>query len=142
ATEEVALGAPESILDLAIVGDANAGEAAAADWRRLTAEATGAGERVLALASHREREPWSVMALIGFADPPRPGIAEALATAREAGIQTIVVTGDHPQTAAAIARAAGLADERIVTGAELATWDEARLTAELPGLHVGPRSTP
>src|SRR5207244_11068825 len=78
----------------------------------------------------------------GCGSPPRPCMAWGVATAREAGIQPIVVTGDHPQTAAAIARAAGLADERIVTGAELATWDEARLTAELPGLHVVARSTP
>ena len=52
--------------------------------------------------------PWNMRALIGFADPIRPGIAAAMSTAREAGIQVIVVTGDHPQTAATIAREAGL----------------------------------
>jgi P-type Ca2+ transporter type 2C len=111
-------------------------------WRRRTAEATSAGERVLALARRVDGGSWQIEALIGFADPPRPGIAEALGRAQGAGIQTIVVTGDHPQTAAAIARSAGLAGERIVTGTELAGWDDARLAAELPGLHVVARSTP
>jgi len=59
-----------------------------------------------------------------------------------AGIGVLVVTGDHPRTAAAVARAAGLGDERIVTGEELAGWDDARLRTELSTLHVVARSTP
>ena len=134
--EELALGAPESIVDLA-------GETPALhEWRQLTVDVTDAGERVVALARRAGGEPWQVLALIGFADPPREGIADALRVAREAGIQTVVVTGDHPLTAAAIARAAGLAGDRIVTGTELATWDDARLARELPDLHVVARSTP
>ena len=81
-------------------------------------------------------------ALIGFADPIRPGIAEALAMARGAGIGVIVVTGDHPRTAATIAREAGLDADRIVTGEDVAGWDDARLAAELSDLHVVARSTP
>ena len=134
--EELALGAPEAIVDLA-------GETPELhEWRRLTVDVTDAGERVVALARRANGEPWHLLALIGFADPPREGIADALRVAGEAGIQTVVVTGDHPLTAAAIARAAGLAGERIVTGAELATWDNARLARELPDLHVVARSTP
>ena len=136
AIEEVALGAPESIMDLA------AGAPDLQAWRQVTAEATDAGERVVALARRTNDGPWQVLALIGFADPPREGIAEALRAAAEAGIQTVVVTGDHPRTAAAIAQAAGLARERIVTGEELATWDDERVARELPGLHIVARSTP
>ena len=62
--------------------------------------------------------------------------------ATEAGIQTIVVTGDHPATTAAIAAEAGLGAERIVTGRELEGWDDARLDAELPTLHVGRAGPP
>jgi Ca2+-transporting ATPase len=62
--------------------------------------------------------------------------------ARGAGIQVIVVTGDHPRTAATIAREAGLAADSIVTGEELATWDDERLAAGLGDLHVVARSTP
>ena len=83
-----------------------------------------------------------MVALIGFADPIRPGIGAALREARDAGIQTIVVTGDHPATAAAIAHAAGLGRERVVTGAELATWDDRHLAEELPRIDVVARSTP
>ena len=83
-----------------------------------------------------------MLALVGFADPIRDGIGEAMATAARAGIQTIVVTGDHPRTALAIARAAGLRAERAITGEELAEWSDERLAAELPGLHVVARSTP
>ena len=81
-------------------------------------------------------------ALIGFADPLRDGIREALETARGAGIGVIVVTGDHPSTAAAIAEEAGLDREHVVVGETVATWDDARLTAELPNLQVIARSTP
>jgi Ca2+-transporting ATPase len=81
-------------------------------------------------------------ALIGFADPLRDGIREALQTAGEAGIQTIVVTGDHPLTAAAIAREAGLDAEHIVVGDVIAAWDDDRLRAELPQMRVVARSTP
>ena len=135
---ELALGAPESIVELAA---ATQGAERAAAWRAITATAAAAGERLLALGQ-RDGDRWHVEALIGFADPPRPGIADALAVARRAGIQTIVVTGDHPETAAAIARASGLDATHVVTGADLEGWDDARVTRELPELHVVARSTP
>ena len=52
------------------------------------------------------------------------------------------MTGDHPATAAAIARAAGLDFDRVVTGAELASWSDDRLARELGELHIVARSTP
>jgi Ca2+-transporting ATPase len=64
----------------------------------------------------------------------------ALATA--AGIQPMVVTGDHPTTAAAIAAEAGLPNQHVVTGTELATWDDDRLAAELPTLNIVARAIP
>jgi Ca2+-transporting ATPase len=59
-----------------------------------------------------------------------------------AGIQPLVVTGDHPTTAAAIAADAGLPNERVVTGSELAEWDDDRLAAELPTLNIVARAVP
>ena len=96
----------------------------------------------MALAGRMDDEPWQIRALVGFADPIRPGIAEAMSTARRAGIQVVVVTGDHPRTAATIAREAGLDADHILTGEELASWDDARLAAELADLNVVARSTP
>lgn len=64
--------------------------------------------------------------LVGMIDPPRPAAKQALRTAEAAGIRTMMVTGDHPHTAAAIAKQLGIiADgERVVTGAELQRWTD------------------
>jgi Ca2+-transporting ATPase len=133
--EELALGAPEAVLELA-VDDADAG------WWPGIEEGADAGERLVLLAGRRDDGPWELRALIGFADPLRDGVGDALREARGAGIQTLVVTGDHPRTAAAIARTAGLDFDRVATGEELAGWTDARLAGELGGLHVVARSTP
>ena len=101
-------------------------------WAALIEASASAGERLVALRPQVDRGSWQIRALIGFADPIRPGIADAMATARGAGIQVIVVTGDHPQTAATIARQAALPADRVVTGEEIATWSDERLAAE-PG---------
>jgi magnesium-transporting ATPase (P-type) len=70
--------------------------------------------------------------LVGMIDPLRPGVREAVAEAREAGVATVMVTGDHPLTALAISRDLGLASraDEVVTGADLV--DAA--PASLPGL--------
>jgi Ca2+-transporting ATPase len=96
----------------------------------------------VAVARRSDGADWTVRTLVGFADPLRDGIREALEAARVAGIEVIVVTGDHPSTAAAIAAAAGLDRERVVVGEELAAWDDARLEVELGRLQVVARSTP
>ncbi len=57
--------------------------------------------------------------LIGFADPLRPEVKNAVGDCRSAGIRVIMITGDYPATASAIARQAGINPERILTGAEL-----------------------
>ncbi len=64
--------------------------------------------------------------LIGIIDPPRPEARDAVARARSAGIRPLMITGDHPRTAAVIAQELGIsADGRAITGAELD-----KLTAE------------
>jgi P-type Ca2+ transporter type 2C len=139
--ESLALGAPEVVL--AFVDADHGGDGAKRRrWSDLIDASAAAGERLVALARRVDDERWQLRALVGFADPIRPGISDAMATARDAGIQVIVVTGDHPLTAAAIAQEAGLDADRIVTGEEVATWDDVRLALELPSLHVVARSTP
>ena len=59
--------------------------------------------------------------LVGMIDPLRPDVREAVAEAREAGVMTVMVTGDHPLTALAISRELGLASsaDEVMTGADL-----------------------
>ncbi len=58
--------------------------------------------------------------LIGMIDPPRPEAKEAVARARRAGIRPLMITGDHPRTAAVIAQELGISpDGRVITGPEL-----------------------
>ena len=58
--------------------------------------------------------------LLGMIDPPRPEAKDAVARARRAGIRPLMITGDHPRTAAVIARELGITtDDRVITGSEL-----------------------
>jgi Ca2+-transporting ATPase len=135
----LASGAPEAILDL--VGPGLAAELQGA-WRHLISAEANRGSRLLLLAARTESESWRPEALLAFRDPLRPDIPDAMATATAAGIQTVMVTGDHPSTAAAIARDAAMPQRRVVTGADLANWDDRRLAVELPRLQVVARASP
>jgi Ca2+-transporting ATPase len=100
-----------------------------AEWERRGEALAADGLRVLALAEgRREQAPGdpyqelTLLALVGIADPPRASVAEAVAACRRAGIRVVMVTGDHAGTAAAVARAVGIAGEgeaRVVQGADL-----------------------
>ena len=94
---------------------------AADDWRRLVDREASSGARLLLLARADVPDRWSPVAVLAFADPLRPEVESALRIATGAGIQTMVVTGDHVATATSIARGAGIDAGRVVTGAELAT---------------------
>ncbi|MCL2407590.1 MAG: cation-translocating P-type ATPase [Defluviitaleaceae bacterium] len=82
--------------------------------------------------------------LVGMIDPPRPESKEAVAKAKEAGIKTVMITGDHIATAVAIAREIGIMNEgdRAVTGAELALMSEVDLRSQVRGISVYARVSP
>jgi calcium-translocating P-type ATPase len=96
---------------------------------------TEQGLRVIALAyrplpqHEEEREAKLIFTgLVGLIDPARPGVTEAIATCHVAGIRVIMVTGDHPHTASALAREIGLAQNPVaVTGDKLRTMSDADL---------------
>ncbi|ACO32385.1 MULTISPECIES: cation-translocating P-type ATPase [Acidobacterium] len=66
--------------------------------------------------------------ILGISDPPRPGVREAVAIARAAGVRTIMLTGDHAATALAVARALDISkDERVITGSQLSSMSDEEL---------------
>ncbi len=140
-------GAPEEILAACAAVPAGAAEELAAQARN--------GRRVIAVAT-REVEPgldgasWSDLereltfrGLVAFEDPPRQGVAGTLRRLADAGIRTIMVTGDHPETAAAIARQVGIAtDAGVLTGDEIDAMDAGELREKLATVSVFARTTP
>ncbi len=82
--------------------------------------------------------------LEGMIDPARPEVREAVATCRAAGVRALMITGDHPLTAAAIGRDLGLVEDRarVVTGAELGELDGAQLDATLREVSIYARVSP
>lgn len=79
--------------------------------------------------------------LVALTDPVRKGVREAIAACHAAGIRTVILTGDHPQTAAAIARELGL-DGRVVEASELLHADTARLVELAASADVFARVSP
>lgn len=82
--------------------------------------------------------------LLGLIDPPREGIAQAILECKQACIQVVMITGDHPSTAAAIARKTGIVqgNERMLTGAEMMAMDEDVFEKELEQIKVYARVSP
>jgi Ca2+-transporting ATPase len=116
-------GAPESVIPLCShVASANGAviplEATGqAHWLATVDKMAARGQRVLALATRRLSETsvfrydsLTLQGLVGLLDPPRPGVRQAIDACRTAGIQVVMVTGDHGATAWHIAAATGLID--------------------------------
>ncbi len=85
---------------------------------------------------------WDFIGLISIADPPRKGVRETIATMRKAGIRTIMVTGDHPQTAAYIAKDVGIPSDTVLTGEELDHLSDEELRTNVREVSVFARTTP
>ncbi len=116
-------GAPEAILALIHAGampDIVGGAIEAA---------TGRGARVLLLASGDDPGPLTITGLAVFSDPPRAGVRDALAACHAAGIRVVMLTGDHPNTARAVARTIHLAEGElpVAEGPEIDQMSDAGL---------------
>ncbi|MGL6261709.1 cation-translocating P-type ATPase [Vibrio sp. WXL103] len=87
----------------------------------------------------------SILGIYGIMDPPRPEVRDAVDSCYNAGVRTVMITGDHAVTAAAIAREIGIIrseDDLVVTGAELDQMDDDKLRAICPKVAVFARVTP
>jgi len=82
--------------------------------------------------------------LCGMMDPPRDNVFEAIRTCAAAGVRTVMITGDHPETALAIARQLNIyrSASRIITGAELDVTSDAELQKQVAGVSVFARVSP
>ncbi|HEX2892421.1 MAG TPA: cation-translocating P-type ATPase [Marmoricola sp.] len=142
-----AKGAPEAVADLCRL-DA-AGRAA------LTTQvetATADGLRVLAVARATCPGPplpdphdydFELLGLVGLQDPVRPGVPDAVAECTRAGVRTVMITGDYPGTALAIARQAGLDHGGgVITGPELAAMPDDELARRARTTSVFARMVP
>ncbi len=140
----VAKGAPETILALCELD-----EAERATYEADLADCSATGQKVIACAYRTVTaisEPagdFVFAGFIGIADPLREGVRQAVEEAIAGGIQVLMVTGDHPQTARAIAREAGLsATPIVVSGNEMQARLKAGERQFLKHLHVVARATP
>ncbi|WP_313671015.1 cation-translocating P-type ATPase [Sandarakinorhabdus sp.] len=142
-----AKGAPEAIARLCRL------DAAALARLEAAAEAMAAqGLRVLALAECASPDgplpdaladlPLQFRALVGIADPLRADVPAAVRACQAAGVRVVMITGDYPETARAIAAQAGIAPLETLTGAELDTLDDAALSRRLAGVGVCARIQP
>lgn len=102
---------------------------------------TGLRVLVVAKASHPVAQPWpgnqhdfafEWVGMVGLADPLRPEVPDAVKQCRAAGIRVVMITGDHPRTAAAIAAKAGIDTHEVLTGADLLTLTPANWPSAWP----------
>ena len=137
-----AKGAPEAIMPLC--------SAVNEDVLDRAGQMADEGFRILAVAGKRPTDVadiesgFTLLGLAALADPPRDGVPEAVAECRSAGISPVMITGDHPGTALAIARRVGIAGdtEAAVTGEELASLSDAEFAERVAGVRVYARVDP
>ncbi len=144
----VAKGAPETLLDLC-----GTGAETRAAWDRQILALAREGYRTLGVAHSRpfpsgERTdpkavPLEFLGLLGISDPLRPGVAESVGRCADAGLRVVMITGDHPETARAIARQAGFVrPDGCLTGADLEGLPDEELAARVRGVDVYARVRP
>jgi P-type Ca2+ transporter type 2C len=143
-----AKGAPEAIAELCQLSESHR-----ADIRRAVDDMAQEGVRVLAVGRasvavgfarpETPRDfPFQFLGLVGLADPLRPTVPAAVQECRAAGIRVIMITGDYPQTARAIAAQANLEAGNILTGAELEGMSDADLKERVRSTTIFARTMP
>ncbi|MBF6594679.1 MAG: cation-transporting P-type ATPase [Thermaceae bacterium] len=132
-------GAPEVLLP-----KTNLPQEEQAAWGEKALAYATEGFRVLGLASRpgEEEEGLDFLGLVLFWDPPRAEIPQAIRSAQAAGIRVLMVTGDHPATALAVARQIGIPGQRVLTGEDLQTYEARTLARALEEVNVFARVRP
>ncbi|WP_125684723.1 HAD-IC family P-type ATPase [Levilactobacillus yonginensis] len=145
-------GAPQTLTQLMLAQGESVNEAA---WQERLSQLTRQGKRVVALGYQPVADDatevddlvigqnFHLAGMAGIIDPPRPGVADAVRQLRYAGIKVKMITGDDPETAAAIARQLNLSEQaRAITGPELAEMTDEQLASQIDKYTVFARTTP
>ncbi|NOT28106.1 MAG: HAD-IC family P-type ATPase [Acidobacteria bacterium] len=132
-------GAPEVIFDRSTLSPHER-----ESWMEKAGASAREGFRVLAIAWVEGEAEVSLtfLGLAMFWDPPRQEVPEAVRLAQAAGIRVIMITGDHPATALAIARKIGIPGAGVLTGEDLAGHQGSTLTGALRDVNVFARVHP
>jgi Ca2+-transporting ATPase len=142
-----AKGAPEAVAHLCRLGPAEleavhrAVDAMAAEGLRVLGVAKAAHEGQRWPESQRDF-PFVFLGLVGLADPLRPSVPEAVRECRSAGIRVVMITGDYPATAKAIAQQAGLDASEVLTGDAIEQLDDTELARRAKTASVFARIMP
>jgi Ca2+-transporting ATPase len=149
-----AKGAPEMILDgcdwqLTTDGVKPLDDVGRKQALAMAQEMAGEALRVLAISTKEDvsletaQTGMTFLGLAGMIDPPRPEAKSAIAVCEQAGIRAVMITGDHPVTAQAVARELGLLKTgRVVTGAELEAMSDEQFQREVETIEVYARVSP
>ncbi|MGZ8848651.1 MAG: cation-translocating P-type ATPase, partial [Pyrinomonadaceae bacterium] len=132
-------GAPEVLLERSQLS-----ETERSSWQEKSEAYASEGFRVLALA-WRKGEGEDDLIFLGLVllwDPPRAEVPDAIRQARDAGIRVVMVTGDHPATALAVANEVGIPPGRVITGIDLETLSAAEISDAVKETNVFARVTP
>jgi magnesium-transporting ATPase (P-type) len=115
-----------------------------AELAEAIADAAGRGERVLLVADGPADANPQYVGLLRLHDPPRPEVPAAIAACRRAGVRVLMLTGDHPGTARAIAARIGLSGDHasVLEGAALDALDDRELVSRLRDTAILARTTP
>jgi Ca2+-transporting ATPase len=132
-------GAPEVLLQRSQLSDAER-----QSWEEKAEGYAVEGFRVIALGwrAGEGDDDLKFLGLVLLWDPPRAEVAEAIRQARDAGIRVVMVTGDHPATALAVANELGIPPGRVMTGLDLETLSPAELSHAVKDANVFARVTP
>lgn len=144
-----AKGAPEAIIDLCHLEEGTRRtlieqvEAATAGGLRVLAVARARFSQVQHLPTDQHDFDFEFLGFAGLHDPVRPGVADAVAACHRAGVRVVMITGDYPGTALAIAREIGLDHTAgSITGPELETMPDEGLTDRVRNVNVFARMVP
>ncbi|HVJ20801.1 MAG TPA: HAD-IC family P-type ATPase, partial [Polyangiaceae bacterium] len=110
-------------------------------WRDIVERESERGHRIIAVARGRDEDELELIGLVAFWDPPREGVRAAIGSVLQAGARVLMITGDHPTTAGAVAAQVGFETPRVVTGDELRALPAEERTRRLASVDVIARAT-